>query len=313
MSVDPLFNQVELLLNFETSAIKDSSTNDLTLTSNGTGLDRTNDVPLFDSYALYLPSCSSPLTSPHLRCSNFPSPGNQDFTLETWVRFTSAVNGFSIVNAQYNSSYTSETDTNRFELYILNNDPYFKTNGTVRAGKADLATNTWHHIAVVRSSGQLRIFVNGDYDGDTYADTTIYNATLYATIGNENITTTTFTHYLEDFRLTVGAARYWANFTPPTEPFPTQIGALGSFTGTVYERNPSTGVFVPGAYPVRVYRQDTGVLVASTTSAVDGSYTIADLPAQEGEALTDVEYYLVATDVTDPYQTPAIVAKVIPS
>jgi hypothetical protein len=85
----------------------------------------------------------------------------------------------------------------------------------------------------------------------------------------------------------------------------------GSISGTVYEKN-SGGVFVPGAYPVRVYRRSDGALVASTTSAENGGYIVSGLPLQDGEA-NPIEYYVVALDTAETWQSPGLAEQVFPS
>lgn len=85
----------------------------------------------------------------------------------------------------------------------------------------------------------------------------------------------------------------------------------GSISGTVYEKD-EFGAFVPGAYPVHLYRRSDGVLVASTTSAADGSYNIANLPITDG--LGDpIEYYAVALDTEAAWQSPGLAEQVFPS
>lgn len=76
-----------------------------------------------------------------------------------------------------------------------------------------------------------------------------------------------------------------------------------AISGTVYEM--VNGVATPGAYPVYAYGRESGVLVASTTSAADGSYLIT--------GLNDVEHYVMAIDNSAPIQRSAIVDKVVPS
>ena len=87
--------------------------------------------------------------------------------------------------------------------------------------------------------------------------------------------------------------------------------SLGSISGTVYEKN-DAGVFVPGAYPVRLYKRSDGSLVASTTSAVDGSYLIENILLEDAES-NPIEYYAVALDTAASWQSPGLAEQVFPS
>ena len=86
---------------------------------------------------------------------------------------------------------------------------------------------------------------------------------------------------------------------------------MGTISGTAYEKN-DAGVFVPGAYPVRLYKRSDGSLVASTTSAADGSYTLSNVPITDGEG-DPIEYYAVALDTAATWQSPGLAEQVFPS
>lgn len=84
----------------------------------------------------------------------------------------------------------------------------------------------WYHIAVVRASGELLLFVDGNQLGLPVADAhTYYAGTEPLGVGVEVQGTTTvvantsFKGWMDETRLTVGYARYNAPFTP-SGPFP---------------------------------------------------------------------------------------------
>ena len=73
--------------------------------------------------------------------------------------------------------------------------------------------NQWTHFACVRAVSLNTIYVNGN---SVASDTpTITNATDVLRIGTADAATWFFKGYLQDLRITKGAARYTANFTPP--------------------------------------------------------------------------------------------------
>jgi len=82
--------------------------------------------------------------------------------------------------------------------------------------------NAWNHIAVVRSSGTVSIYLGGisggsgamGYDIDT--SNSIY-------VANNYIAGRKFIGYIDEFRLSKGIARWTANFTPPSTAYTTSI------------------------------------------------------------------------------------------
>jgi hypothetical protein len=83
-----------------------------------------------------------------------------------------------------------------------------------------LSINTWYHFAVSREGNVFRLFLNGTLEGTTTNTiSTAQNKTPH--IGRwEGFANRDFNGYIDDFRITKGIARYTANFTPPTAPFP---------------------------------------------------------------------------------------------
>lgn len=86
-------------------------------------------------------------------------------------------------------------------------------------GEVTFTTGQWYHIAVTRSSGVIRGFVNGTLlsGSVTNAASLLSNNALEASIGYSS---NTWRGYIDDFRLTKGVARYTSAFTPPASPFP---------------------------------------------------------------------------------------------
>lgn len=96
---------------------------------------------------------------------------------------------------------------------------------TLRYGGTDWTTtttcslNAWSHIAIVKSSNQTQIYVNGVGVATSFADTRTY-ASRPLTIGNsyQNTSGNGYTGYLDDLRISTNA-RYTNNFTAPTAEF----------------------------------------------------------------------------------------------
>jgi len=145
--------------------------------------------------------------------------GTGDFTVEFWIYFNS-VSGVRKIYDNYNGN-------NNPNAAITLGNP---TSGRMQwyAGQTQVlqttttfTTGIWYHVAISRSSGTSRIFVDGTQEASA-SDTRTY------AVGNANIaigaeiSTSLYSvnGYIDDFRITYGYARYTANFTPPTAAFP---------------------------------------------------------------------------------------------
>jgi hypothetical protein len=99
---------------------------------------------------------------------------------------------------------------------------YFVNNTPVITASSSLQVNVWQHIAVSRSAGNTKLFVDGTQVGSTFSDGTTYLASPPISIGSNTggPTVNPLNGYLDEVRITKGIARYTANFTPPAAPFP---------------------------------------------------------------------------------------------
>jgi hypothetical protein len=143
--------------------------------------------------------------------------GLENFTVELWI-------------------YNSDATWNRQVILLVNetfaNDGGFQlfvtSTGVLRVARygyafiaeaslTALALNSWHHLAVTRNNNLFTLWVNGT---SAATATSVVN---YGPITNQIISATglgALNGYIDDLRITKGVARYTANFTPPTLPFP---------------------------------------------------------------------------------------------
>lgn len=85
-----------------------------------------------------------------------------------------------------------------------------------------ITLDAWNHIAVVREgtgTNQTKIYINGTNDG-TGTVSTDFNQTNVMYIGANRAAGDPMKGFIDELRITKGVARYTANFTPPTRPFP---------------------------------------------------------------------------------------------
>jgi len=200
------FNDVSLLLkmngsNGSTSFI-DSSKNNITVTAFGNAQISTAQSK-FDGSSAYLDGTGGT----YITALNAASFETGDFTVEAWIYPTD--------NTKGNLLFGMGTSTSGILLslnyltvdgisYNWNNNNY-------------IPFNTWSHIALVRNSGIMKIYVNGVEKFSSYLPNQLYTNRIlycgngYSTIGSAQ---NAFQGYVDNIRIIQGKARYTSNFTP---------------------------------------------------------------------------------------------------
>jgi hypothetical protein len=166
--------------------------------------------------------------------------GSADFTLESFVRFellpaagayATIFNRWDAINNHRSLRFIlGGTSFNGGSLQVdLSPDGTTVNTPIVYPFTPDL--NRWYHIALVRASNELLLFVDGEQLGLPIA----YTNALFsggsepfswgAEVGTEfgapsTVANSWLTGMYDETRFTNGYARYTANFTPPATPFP---------------------------------------------------------------------------------------------
>ncbi|UYZ84275.1 LamG domain-containing protein [Entomomonas sp. E2T0] len=157
--------------------------------------------------------------------------GLNDFTIEAWVKL-STTNGRDriVIDNFYNISGVRSYQMNIGSTGQLNFYSYNNGGSYVR-GTSNLVNGEWHHIAVTRANGVLRLFVDGRLE--TTANNNVnYDAitnitAIGAQVNNRNVNYD-FSGNIDQVRVTKGLARFTANFTPTTEPYDIESSVSGS-------------------------------------------------------------------------------------
>jgi hypothetical protein len=138
---------------------------------------------------------------------------SQDFTFEAWCRFANTNTYFTILSGP---GQTSSFIIQRGNDNILR---VGRTNTAWDAASTSNATaaNTFQHIAVSRSSGTLRIFVNGTQVHSS-ANTQSYPCVYNLGVGGDTTYGSESNGHMDEVRVS-NIARYTANFTPSTTAF----------------------------------------------------------------------------------------------
>ena len=140
--------------------------------------------------------------------------GSNDFTIEFWA-YPEAIATAALLDPRTTDSqavpWIGLRNTGYFYYYVSGSNRIVGTTGTVTANK-------WYHVAVSRSSGTTKMFVNGTQIGSDYSDSTSYvQGGPWRTGTRYNNTTLPFNGYIRDFRCINGTALYTADFTTPTK------------------------------------------------------------------------------------------------
>ena len=145
--------------------------------------------------------------------------GTGDFTVECWFRTDDASTSASIIDFRASGS----TNPAPIIYFSSANVRWFAAgsdrivSGTGGTAQTTISTNTWYHLAVVRSSGSTKMYIDGTNVGVTYTDSNNYPSNI-ATIGENYVLSAPYGGHIEEFRVS-NTARYTSGFTPSTTPF----------------------------------------------------------------------------------------------
>ena len=164
----------------------------------------------FGSASLSLDGTGDYVTHPSIADFGF---GTGDFTIEGWFYKTAALSQILVdtrTTATENSIMVQSNGGGNLRLFV---------NGVfVLTSSNNHTLNTWNHLAISRASGVTRFFINGVVSTNTYTDATDYGTTKPLVLGASFVGLTSFTGYIDDFRVS-NTARYTATFTPTTTAF----------------------------------------------------------------------------------------------
>lgn len=228
--VDPNFSNVSLLLHMDgandSTVFTDNSSNNITVTRAGDAKISTTQSK-FGGSSGYFDGTGDQLSTATQTVFGL---GTADYTIECWLycAFSNSNNGYFTIFQVANGSVVSQL---RFGDSGFGHRLQFSCGSSlsdvfgVTLTKNNF-TNTWKHVAVVRSSGVMTIYVDGtaatrSTGGPETGTTVTHNlgtsSILYLAY---NSVSAFFNGYIDDFRITKGVARYTANFTAPIRPYP---------------------------------------------------------------------------------------------
>jgi hypothetical protein len=221
--------------------------------------------------------------------------GSGDFTIECWHYLTSRATSYPSLFTNYNSFTTGAFGIFAGHGSSTTTQYQIAHNGTFPALNAGtIAYNTWVHLAVVRSSGTITLYINGVSVGSFASSVNLpgVGSNSYIGTSGDALSTGLINGYLSNFRVVVGKAVYTNNFTVPTSPLQAVQSASGAYIQAI------TGT-------------QTSLLTCNGPTIIDGS-TNAFTITNNGSAPVSTAIVPTFTNVTinnpSPYYTASYLA-----
>lgn len=158
--------------------------------------------------------------------------GTGDYTVEAWI-YNTVRPGGGVNNDMTVFGTLSGTGYLFFYLDNATGKPVVWNGSTGIWSSTAVPLNTWTHVAWVRSSGTVKIYIDGVQTGSGTHNLDNNNTTETIKIGGNagGFSNRYFYGQLDDIRITKGVARYLGNFVSPNAELPnpsdTALHALG--------------------------------------------------------------------------------------
>ncbi len=181
-------------------------------------------VTKFGTATLLLDGSGDYVTTPDHADFNL---ADSDFTIDCWFNCTATTGTFKAIAGQMDAASTSTSisfflrrqSTNAIRAQVnVGSTAYNVTSTTLFT---DVVSPGWHHIAFVRTGSTLKLFIDGVQEGgDTAITGSVNDSSNDFRVGMLGETTgQDWQGSIDEFRLSVGIARWTAAFTPPTSPY----------------------------------------------------------------------------------------------
>ena len=293
---DTHFSKVTAMFNFDgsdgdtTTTGLDASNKNLSI-SYATGDQLSSTQKKFGATSIYVAD------GIELSSSDGFNMGTGDFTMEAWFYFTDFSQSYALFDQwQSSGSYrhqiwtgkTSSGTAGRLDWYYANTSNFSTANPAV-------STGAWTHIACVRYSGTLKIYINGTADSNTASYAGQFGRTAGMAFGDQlsGGASGRAQYYLDDLRITKGLARYTSNFTAPTT---AHLTSAGDSLKNIIVNEDADGVIVGtgGINPVRIAKAWVN-FNGTGTVAIRSSYNVSSI-TDDAAGKYDVNFSTAMTD-----------------
>lgn len=264
---DPFFNKVDVLMHFDgnvENAALSGQTGTLFSTVGG------STFPVFSTGTFMTAEGRTGAIrfrgssgNDYVRVGNYGVQDNQltgDFTIELWFTFEESLGG----SFQYRTLLSKENNSGSSWMFFIYNQQQinFNTQGLSQVFNWNqglyFTQGVWYHIAVVRQSGVIRFYVNGIQQTTTLTSSEPISGPWRVGAYSDTVNYR-WNGRIDELRITRDVARYTANFSPPTQPFP--------------DAQYPTSVAIN--YPTVSFNSSTGALVVQGGIATRGDLNVA--------------------------------------
>lgn len=234
------------------------------------------------------------------------SLGSSDFTVDGWFNCVAAGGSFvAIVGHTGAAGTTADTsfwidrsNTNVITAGISDGSSFFTIFGTTQFTNA---LNTgWHHVAFVRTGNTLKLFIDGTQEGGNLSFSgTVNNSSGSLSVGRYGDQVGFgWNGWIDEFRLSVGTARWTTTFTPPTSAF--SAATLPAAAAGVFVGHATAGghVLFAGTRS-RLYKYDDTLGWINYTRTSGGNYTV---PSDDYWSFTQFGSKVIAVNINDAPQ-----------
>ena len=148
--------------------------------------------------------------------------GTTNWCLEAFIR-PGSVSGIQRIFDLRDNSATDTAPT----MYLDGTTLHYAVGNTSQISGGTLATNTFYHVAVARSNGTTKLFLDGTELG-TYTDANNYGTTKPVVIGSDYQASPTqaFNGHVDEVRISKASARFTSGFTPTTSEYGSDINTV---------------------------------------------------------------------------------------
>jgi hypothetical protein len=217
------------LLTLQSATLVDNSSNNFTVTNSNSALPQVaypfqypNTLPANSTYAIQLKGVSTSQSITAAYSADWDL-GNSDFTIEFFGRSADTAKQYPSPIGRWKGSGEACWDVRMASVDANYNFAfvYFSSGSTTIVNSGVKVTDgMWHHLAITRTGGNLRFFVDGKLvSTNSIGSATIFNnATVPLYIGDTPYGSAEgwYQGFLSNIHLVKGTALYTSSFTPPT-------------------------------------------------------------------------------------------------
>ena len=144
--------------------------------------------------------------------------GSQDWTLDFWWYPDSLQSDYYFLHTVGTHNMLCLYYPSNGGFKILHSNPTSWQIGVI-GGEGSISAGQWSHIAFVHASGANSVYLNGEVIAGPTTDTADVTGANASVNANSGYVKGNFEGYVDEYRLSVGIARWTDDFVPPNKPY----------------------------------------------------------------------------------------------